>query len=256
MTGLRLSATSRAEEAGYLAIRDIAILAAGSGIDYRLVGGQMVSLHVAAADVAEPELRQTLDADLGVARTAAADPALVAGLSEMGYRRPHASNRFEREDSEGRKLIIDLLAPSFGKRMVTNQRHGDVTLDEIPGLSLALARPGESLELSVTFLDGTVIEMVAVVPDPLAALCVKTLGWYDRRESRDALDVWRLLRVFRARVSDPHPWPNAGVQGDTADVLRSDFVPVSGAGGRAASSMPAERAEIRALALHALRVQG
>jgi hypothetical protein len=64
MTSLGLIAASRAEEAGYLALADIAHLAAQTGIDYRIVGGQMVSLHVAASGADDPALRQTLDADL------------------------------------------------------------------------------------------------------------------------------------------------------------------------------------------------
>src|SRR5213082_1623071 len=42
---LRLSASSRAEEAGFLAMRDLAAVADDVGIEYRLVGGQMVRLH-------------------------------------------------------------------------------------------------------------------------------------------------------------------------------------------------------------------
>ena len=63
MTSLDLIAASRAEEAGYLALADIARLAEQTGIDYRIVGGLMVSLHVAASGADDPALRQTLDAE-------------------------------------------------------------------------------------------------------------------------------------------------------------------------------------------------
>jgi hypothetical protein len=58
MTSLDLIAGSRAEEAGYLALADISRLAEQTGIDYRIVGGQMVGLHVAASGAEDPALRQ------------------------------------------------------------------------------------------------------------------------------------------------------------------------------------------------------
>lgn len=242
MTALVLTAHSRAEEAGYLALADINAMATARGIDYRIVGGQMVSLHVAAAAVPEPTFRQTLDTDLGIEPTVAADPALVAGLRELGYDNPDTANRFVRT-FEDRKLIIDLLAPSYGKRMRTNRRHGDLTLDEIPG---------QALQLSVRMIDGRIIELATVVPDPQSALCVKALGWASRQEAKDAVDVWRLLRVYRARVPAPPEWRATGVQGDATKVLRADFVTPAGAGVKAATPAAVEQAEIRALALHAL----
>jgi hypothetical protein len=253
MTALVIEASSRAEEAGYLALYDIATLAADSGIDYRVVGGQMVGLHVRAAGAQEPVFRQTLDADLGVEPKVAADPRLLNGLTQLGYTRPGAANRFVRESAEGHRLVIDVLAPAYvGRRMRSNRRHGDMTLDEIPGLSLALARPGEPLELSVRLLDGGSIAFTTVVPEVASALCVKTLGWADRLAPKDALDVWRLLRAFRARLPQPPPWSATGLQGDTVRVLRSDFLPVNGAGVRTATPERVEQAEIRALTLHAL----
>jgi len=253
LTVLAIAAASRAEEAGYLALHDISALAADSGIDYRIVGGQMVGLHVRAAGADEPVFRQTLDTDLGVEPKVAADPALVEGLTRLGYDRPDTANRFIRESLDGHMLVIDLLAPSYvGLRMRSNRRHGDMTLDEIPGLSLALARSGEPLDLSVQLLDSRSIAFTTIVPDVVSALCVKTLGWAGRLAPKDALDVWRLLRAFRARLPQPPPWAATGVQGNTVKVLRADFLPVNGGGVRAATPERVEQAEIRALTLHAL----
>jgi hypothetical protein len=45
VTTLPLNASSQAEMAGFLAMRDLAAVADDVGIEYRLVGGQMVRLH-------------------------------------------------------------------------------------------------------------------------------------------------------------------------------------------------------------------
>jgi hypothetical protein len=136
--------------------------------------------------------------------------------------------------------------------MIVNQRHGEMVVDAIPGLSLALARPGEQLDLAVRFMDGAVIGIRVVVPDVFAALCVKVLSWGDRMADKDAHDVWRLLRAYRARLPEPPTINSTGVQGDTAKILLRDFTIPSGSGVRAATAVRSEQAEIRALALHAL----
>ncbi|WP_375479688.1 hypothetical protein [uncultured Jatrophihabitans sp.] len=253
MTALRLRASSQTEEAGFLAMRDLAAVADDVGIDYRLVGGQMVRLHVALADVPEPVVRVTQDADMGIAAMSARDPALVPGLEALGYARPAASNRFMRTTDGGLRLVIDVLAPAYGRRLIPNQQHGDMVLDEIPGLSLALARPGEQLDLTVTTLDDTVVTFPVVIPEINSALCLKALSWSSRLAAKDAVDVWRLLRAHRQRIPKPVEWRESGVQGDAATVLRTDFGRPAGGGVRAASSDRAEQAEVRALTLSVLR---
>ncbi len=254
VTELRLHAASQAEDAGFLAMRDIAAIAADTGIEYRIVGGQMVRLHVALADVAEPTVRGTLDADMGIAAASARNPALVAGLEALGYTRPGASNRFVRTTEDGLSLVIDVLAPAWGRRMVSNQQYGDIRLDEIPGLSLALASPGEQTDLTVMRLDGTCASFSLVIPSITSALCLKALGWSDRLAAKDAVDVWRLLRAHRQRVPEPIVWRESGVQGDAVAILRRDFARPAGAGVRAASPERADQAEIRALTLAVLRM--
>lgn len=252
MSRLALVAESQAQESGFLALADIASLAKETGIEYRIVGGLMVTLHLAVSGADDPTTRQTLDADLGVTQQVAADPALVAGLERLGYERPESANRFIRQTADGRRMVIDLLMPSYTSRMKTNQRAGEMTLDAIPGLHLALAAPGESLEIAARLLDGTVIEFVTVVPTLMTALCVKTVGYADRRAQKDALDVWRLLEAYRVVFPSPPQWPKSGAAGDAAKILRSDFGQASGAGVRSASSSRADRTRIRALVLHAV----
>jgi hypothetical protein len=253
VTELRLHSTSQAEDAGFLAMRDIAAVADDAGIEYRIVGGQMVRLHVALAGVEEPTIRVTLDADMGVAAASARNPALVAGMEALGYTRPGASNRFIRTTEDGLSLVIDVLAPAWGRRMVSNQQYGDIALDEIPGLSLALATPGEQIDLTVTRLDGTHVSFTLVLPDITSALCLKAVGWSARLAVKDAVDVWRLLRAHRQRIPEPIPWRDSGVQGDAVTILRRDFAQPAGGGVRAASPQRADQAEIRALTLTVLR---
>ena len=253
MSRLELVAESQSQESGFLALADIASLAKETGIEYRVVGGLMVTLHLAVSGADDPTSRQTLDADLGVTQQVAADPALVAGLEGLGYERPESANRFIRQGAQGRRIVIDVLMPSYTSRMKTNQRAGGMTLDAIPGLNLALSAPGESLEIAARLLDGTVIEFVTVVPNLMAALCVKTVGYGDRRAQKDALDVWRLLEAYRLAFPSPPQWPQSGSAGDAAEILRRDFGQASGTGVRAASGSRADRTRIRALVLHAVR---
>lgn len=234
-------------------MRDLATVADELGIEYRIVGGQMVGLHVALAGVAEPVVRVTQDADMGIETASARDPRLVPGLESLGYSRPGASNRFVRTTDSELELVIDVLAPAYGRRLIPNQQHGDIVLDEIPGLSLALTRPGERLDLTVTTLDGTALSFTAVIPEINAALCLKAVGWVSRLAAKDAVDVWRLLRVHRQRLPDPIEWRDSGIQGDAAAILRADFARPAGGGVRAATRDRTEQTEIRALTLAVLR---
>jgi hypothetical protein len=82
---------------------------------------------------------------------------------------------------------------------------------------------------------------------------VKVLGWGARLAEKDAVDVWRLLRAHRQRITEPVEWGDTGVQGDAVTILRSDFARPSGGGVRAATADRAEQAEVRALTLAVLR---
>jgi hypothetical protein len=152
-------------------------------------------------------------------------------------------------------LAIDVLAPAWDRRLVPNQKHGDIVLDEIPGLSLALAQPGEQLDLIAAMLDGTATSFSVVIPEITSALSVKALGWSSRMAAKDAVDVWRLLRAHRQRIHEPTAWRDSGVLRDTTTVLRQDFARPAGSGVRAATTDRDEQAEIRALTLAVLRTR-
>lgn len=117
---ISLVSTSRASDAGFLALADLADIAAALRSDYRIVGGHMVTLLVARHGVAnQVPLRETADADFAAMPTVIADPRLPATLIERGYLAEGAANRFTRgtQDPHGRlDLVIDILAPSFRGR--------------------------------------------------------------------------------------------------------------------------------------------
>lgn len=62
-----------------------------------------------------------------------------------------------------------MLAPSHDGRLHSNRRHGELYLDEIPGLLLALAREPVLLELEVQLQTGQALSTAVRMPDPLAA---------------------------------------------------------------------------------------
>jgi hypothetical protein len=73
---------------------------------------------------------------MGVSLEVCADPRLVPALTALVYDR-QSGNRFIRT-VDTRALVIDVLAPSYLGRLMSNQTHGDLVVDEIPGLLDAL----------------------------------------------------------------------------------------------------------------------
>lgn len=93
-----LASTSRAADAGFLTLADLAHITTSLDLDYRIVGGHMVTLLVALHGVsAQVPLRETADADFAALPTVIADPRLPAALVECGYRSREAANRFTRD---------------------------------------------------------------------------------------------------------------------------------------------------------------
>ena len=78
---LELLSTSRATDGAWLAAADIAAIADSLGAEYRLVGGNAVTLltHVHGVSGSVPE-REAADADMGVPMQVCADPSLAAAL--------------------------------------------------------------------------------------------------------------------------------------------------------------------------------
>ncbi|WP_422734181.1 hypothetical protein ACN26Y_02480 [Micromonospora sp. WMMD558] len=98
-----LISTSRAADAGFLTLADLAQITTTLDLDYRIVGGHMVTLLVALHGVsAQVPLRETADADFAALPTVIADPRLPAALIERGYRSRKTANRFTRDTDDHR----------------------------------------------------------------------------------------------------------------------------------------------------------
>ena len=254
---LALQSASRAQDAGYLALADISILAAHLAADYRVVGGHMVSLLAEAYQVSGVPTRETADADFGAAASVVADQALLTALDQRAYRQV-AGNRFERTidsaSDDTVNLTIDVLVPSYSGRHVPNQEVGVLVVDAIPGLSLALARPAMSIDVTLHLREpalagqaGLPTTFTILVPDALGALVVKALAWASRKADRDAVDVWRLLEVGAAAGLTPGDWVDTGACGDARRALNDSFGRRNASGTTAATPDMASRLRIASL---------
>jgi hypothetical protein len=242
---LLLASTSRAQDSGFLALADVASIAADLGVEYRVVGGHMVSLLVAHFGVPGLPDRETADADFGAHFEVVGDPRLPAALVDRGYVAV-AGNRFERQVDE-LTIAIDVLAPSYTGRHETSQQHGELYVDEIPGLSYALSQPGISLAIEAVLTDGTELAIAITVAAPVPALCLKALAYTSRYAAKDALDIWRLLEVARATDAAAGGWPDAVEARDAAAALRRHFLERTAAGVRDVTRDKATQTRVRAL---------
>lgn len=245
-----LASPSRSADAGHLASADIAKIASEAGIEFRLVGGNAVSLltWVHGATGLAPD-RETNDADLGVpAQAVGADPLLEALLRHEYHQVD--GNRFSKEIDHGGSrldLQIDILVPSHSGLIVNNHPFGDLVVDAIPGLAVAIARPPTPLRVSATLTTGEELGYEIQLPDVIAALCMKAYAYRWRSSERDALDIWRLLEIAQHLKMSTSNWP-AGASGlDTAKILHRHFGQVASAGTGKAAVDRAAQARIRAL---------
>ncbi|SNR59580.1 hypothetical protein [Blastococcus mobilis] len=226
---------------------------------YRLVGGNAVTLLVAVHGVSDlVPARETADADFGAAYPVVADPRLLAALRERGYRQ-QSGNRFLRTHTLGPTtgraapswdLVIDVLAPSYVGRLLPNQTHGELVVDEVPGLNLALAREGTPVTVEVTLTSGHTVTTALMLPDVVSAICLKAYAYAGRLTERDAVDLWRLLEAAYAAGITAALWPTGPTATEAAAVLRQHFGRPGAPGlARAGDSMRA-RTRIAALVTH------
>ncbi|NMM24640.1 MAG: hypothetical protein HHJ11_14335 [Phycicoccus sp.] len=244
-----LASTSNAEDAAWLAVADVAAVATDLGIDYRLIGGNSVALLVQLHDAAtQVPGRATADADMGASFEVCADPRLVPALTALGYDR-QSGNRFTRTQGT-RALVIDVLAPSYLGRLIPNQTHGDLVLDEIPGLLEALLLPPVNVAARPVLTDTTQLYVQVPLPDVRAALVMKAHAYAGRLGDNDALDIWRLLQSASNAGHTAADWPTRSTARDAAVLLHRHFGAPSSGGPRRATPNRTNQARIRALTAH------
>jgi hypothetical protein len=203
---LVLGAASLADEATFVALSDLAaIVGENPDVEYRLIGGVMVSLHAQRWRLGPLLYRQTADADLGVPPAVLRDTEILARLRELGYRKV-AGNRFERRlDSptplttgkgSERVAAIDVLVPAYTSRARDNVPVGELQTTEVRGLALALNRPPVRASLRMGMLDGkTMLTADVLLPDEHSTLVLRAYAWHARGEGKDAVDLWRALEI-------------------------------------------------------------
>ena len=68
---------------------------------------------------------------------------------------------------------------------------------------------------------GEELTMNVLLPNPLAALCLKLLAFNSRSAAKDALDTWRMLEVARTAGIGHGDWPDpAPPRGSRGDALK------------------------------------
>lgn len=244
---LDLRSPSAATDSAWVAASDVAELARRLGITYRLVGGIAVTLltHVHGADDRVPD-RETADADMGVPRQVLADTDLVGALRDLNYKQEE-SNRFRRSD--GRDAVIDVLTVSQRDRRVESEAFGDLTVDAIPGMHVAMMLPATGVDVQAHLRDGTELAMALDVTDVRAALVMKAYAYRLRFGANDARDVWRLLEAADGAGHTAEDWPTEAGARAAATHLWEFFGQPSGSGAAAASRRPADQARIRLLTM-------
>lgn len=227
---VHLASGSLAEDAGYHAAADIALLCAERGIEYRLVGGLAVALiHATHGAPGEVPPRQTADADLGAEGHIVAESGLDVGLLEQGYRRIEG-NRFVKGGGDLAR-VIDVLVPTMGDRIATNVPCGPLTVDAVPGLRLALSTEPLPLSLSVLLSTGETVETRVDLPQVIPAIVLKAYAFAARSSERDLLDLWKLLEVTRSAGTTVMDWqPVHAQKRDAIRHLYQRVVPATSVG--------------------------
>lgn len=226
MSGVRslaLRSTSAADDLGYLGQQAIA-QAMSEGQDYRIIGGHMTRLLLAAYPTEAAIPRSTLDADAAIGDVEVIGP-LAADLLEQDFTKERA-NKFVKA-VEGGEVEINLLLPRHenphaGLRTRTVEGVGAV--DTLPELSWALLGEPLVLDVSATLRDGRTLEYRTLIPDLEVAVVLKAHAWRARRSQKDG-DLADLQTLFEIRHAHPEaPWrlqepPLRGYRRDAARIL-------------------------------------
>jgi hypothetical protein len=216
LTRVVLSATSVADDLGYVAISDVANVLGSS--TYRIIGGHMVTALVARWQLGAELYRETADTDLGVPPVVVREEGVIGRLIERGYERVEG-NRFARPIDDvpvavrgaetPRSAIIDILVPSYTTRVRQNYRVSDELLTtEVPGLAFALQREPVTLHMELHRLNGERLDIEVAFPDEVAALTLKAFASRVRDKPTDIVDLWRCLEIANAAGANPEAFAN------------------------------------------------
>jgi hypothetical protein len=188
-----LSSTDPATDGGLIAVRDVTEAARNAGVDYRLLGGSAVLLHVYRTGVDVPT-RGTADADCGVRPPILTAGGLVGEMELLGYTKTEG-NRWERVIDGDRTATEDLLVPAYTSRHRASKQIGDVNTTEVPGLAEAFQSKPCVVEATFLLNTGERMEATVVLPDAKSMVLLKAGARRVRNEERDATDLWRCLEV-------------------------------------------------------------
>lgn len=223
MASVTLVATSRAEDVGFIALADLANIAAST--EYVIIGGHMVHIlmHVYPCD--RLTRRGTADADAGIGPVAAAGNDLHDRLLRFGYEATRGNSyRRTRADLSPQ---IDLLVPGGGGDQ--QELLGGRQFDVAPGLSLALSQRPMIVAAFALLTDGTELRFSVPIPSVESAVVMKTLVRQTRLAAKDLTDLSNLLELAHdyGRESD-FGWQmdradrvSMGTRMDTARILHA-----------------------------------
>lgn len=77
--------------------------------------------------------------------------------------------------------------------------------------------------MDVELTDRSNLAYTVNLPDPLAALVLKTLAWRARLADKDVTDVHRCLAVAQVAGVTPHDWPEHPEAVRARELLRGPF---------------------------------
>jgi len=252
MSELLLVSPSRATDKAWTAAADVAAVALGLGIRYRLVGGLAVTLlaHYHGVDGRVPA-RETADADMAVPREVCADTGLIDALTCLGYRPVRSDgevvgNEFVKGPDDP-PVTVDVLTVSWSGRKEVSA--GPLVADAFPGMHTALMLAATTVDVRAVLTDSTELALSVAVPDVRAALVLKAHAYRDRFAGRDAVDVWRLLEAANAAGHTGADWPTTSGAAAPAVFLQQFFGSPNGVGASQASARRADQERVRALTM-------
>ena len=167
---------------------------------------------------------------------------LVTALAALGYRQT-SGDRFTRD--QGGVAAIDVVLPALRRRRRRNVTVGPITAVDAGGLSYALGQPPVAVTVDALLLDGSRLPAFDIrLPTLHAALALKAFAWADRGETRDAIDVHRLLVAAAVTGLTAEDWASTVSLRGAQVILRRDFGRVIGSGCKAAAVESGVRAMI------------